>query len=532
MRETFFSGTLKLGRLVIKTYLIKLLLWIISISGFVIMTGAMFDSLYQNQAELDAFKAGLENPAMVFMFGPVFGDVYHYGAAMANQMLAFILIFVAIMSIFIVSSQTRAIEEEGLLELVRSLPIGRLANITSVMLVNGLVSGLIGLITAIGLASLGLNGMDLAGSLTFGFAMLSTGLLFGAITAVLAQLYDNNRTVLGVSFLVLGAMYVLRGIGDVSSPFLAWIIPFNWPIRSQIYVHNYLWPIFLTLFLALALIALSIYLNAIRDLEAGFLKPKQGKINATSYAKKPLGFVIKLSKTSIIAWIATSFLLGVSYGSVFGDLDTYFESNEMIGELLPGGSASLALQFMSVIMIVIAILSAVGPMMIVNRLASEEKKNHLEHLMSRSMDRRRLLSYYALVSLIAAVLILVSGILGLYSGVVSTMENPIAFGDMFKAGIAYYPAIVTFVTLSMVLLSINPRLTTHGYTYIGISFIIMYFGQIINLPDFLQYLTPFGYVDKLPIEDYQILNTLLLSALSVGFIVLSMGLYKKRDLIG
>src|SRR5439155_64438 len=72
---------------------------------------------------------------------------------------------------------------------------------------------LLGRLTAAGLVAAGLPG---AGSLAFGLAWAGVGLAFAAIAAVTAQLAGSARAATGTAAAVLGAVYLLRAVGDTA----------------------------------------------------------------------------------------------------------------------------------------------------------------------------------------------------------------------------------------------------------------------------------------------------------------------------
>ena len=75
-----------------------------------------------------AYALTANNPSMVAMLGPGYElEDYNLGTAFAMDMLIFTAIAAGIMNILLVGKSTRADEESGLTEVIRSLPIGRLS---------------------------------------------------------------------------------------------------------------------------------------------------------------------------------------------------------------------------------------------------------------------------------------------------------------------------------------------------------------------------------------------------------------------
>src|SRR5699024_5065531 len=113
----------------------------------------------------------MENPAMTAMVRP--GDLANYtvGAMTAHQMLLMTSLVVGLMSILLVTRRTRTDEEAGRIEMIRSLPVGRLSNLHATWLVLILTHVLLALVTGFGLFALGIESMDLEGSLLYGAAL-------------------------------------------------------------------------------------------------------------------------------------------------------------------------------------------------------------------------------------------------------------------------------------------------------------------------------------------------------------------------
>lgn len=69
------------------------------------------------------------------------------------------------------------------------------------------------------------------------------------------------------------------------------------------------------------------------------------------------------------------FILGASYGSVLGDLESFFAKNEMMAELLtPVEGYSLTEQFLTMLMSVISMICTIPPLMAMLKLKGEEKR--------------------------------------------------------------------------------------------------------------------------------------------------------------
>ncbi|MGM0875687.1 MAG: ABC transporter permease [Bacillota bacterium] len=534
MWKLLYSQTGRMARFIVRRDRIRIPIWLISFCFITIITASAFTDLYKSEEERQAIAETMRNPAMIAMVGPGYGlDDYTAGPMMAHQMLLFTAIVVAIMSILLVTRHTRADEEEGRIELIRSLPVGRLSNASATVFVLFCTNVLLALLIGFGLYSLRIESMDLEGSLLYGAALGATGIFFTAITALFAQLTENSRGTIGLSFTVLGVAYLIRAVGDVSNETLSWFSPLGWILGTEVYVKNVWWPILLTVGVAFFLVAVALYLNKIRDLESGFLPAKPGRKYASRFLQSPFGLAIRLQRTGIIAWAIGMYVLGASYGSVFGDLESFFSNNEMMTDLLtPVEGLSLTEQFLSMLMSVISMICTVPALMFMLKLKGEEKKNRIEHLLSRAVSRIKVIGSYLLLSMIFGFVMLFLALIGLWSAATSVMNDAIPFTMMFEAAMVYLPAIWMMIGLAVLLVGLFPEFTSLTWLYLGYSFLVVYLGGLLQFPEWMRKLSPFGQIPQLPVEEMNFLKVFTLTCLAVVLMVIGFIGYRKRDITG
>jgi len=136
---TPLAGTGALARLAFRRDRIMLPAWVYVITAAIASNSYSLNKLYPTaaaRAELAA--SGGHNPALVFLYGRMWGD--SLGAVSAWRYGVWAAIFASLMSIFLVIRHTRADEEAGRLELVGSAAVGRLAALTAALLVAAAVS--------------------------------------------------------------------------------------------------------------------------------------------------------------------------------------------------------------------------------------------------------------------------------------------------------------------------------------------------------------------------------------------------------
>jgi len=190
--------------------------WILILVLFSMGIAPAMADMFPDATSRNQFAAAFNNPMIIAMMGPIYGaDNYTSGAMYGGLMLVWYGIAVAIMNIFFVVRHTRADEQAGRVEVVRSLPTGRLANLNATMISAVLINLILGLLTGLGIAVLGVDSMDFAGSMAYGAAAAAVGVVFASIAAVFSQLSSNAGGATGMSFASIGLFYMIRAAGDM-----------------------------------------------------------------------------------------------------------------------------------------------------------------------------------------------------------------------------------------------------------------------------------------------------------------------------
>jgi len=534
MNRHLFEGTGTLIRFILRRDRLRLPIWLASFIAISVIVAIAFAGLYQTNAERLAIAETMQNPAVIAMLGPGYGyglENYPIGAITAHEMLLMTAIVVGLMNILLIIRHTRTDEEDGRIEMVRSLPVGRLSNLLSVLVVLAGVNILLALLLGFSLTVLGIEGMGLEGSLLYGSALGASGLIFAGVAAISAQLSSNARSTLGLAFTVLLAAYIIRVIGDLRNETLSWFSPLSWVLRTEVYVNNYWWPILLTVSVALLLMGLALYLNSIRDLGSGFIPSRSGKEKASKTLLSSFGLVFRLQRTGLIVWGIGLLVVGVIYGSLFGELETYFDQIDLMQQMvILVEGFSLTEQFIPLLMSIIAILSTIPVLMSILKVKTEEKNDRLEHLISRAISRNRLMGSYLTMSILTGFVMLTLSSIGL--GVMGNivMEENLSLGIYYSAAMVYFPAILTMIGIAVLLFGWASKWTGLVWLYLALAFFIVYMGSLFQFEDWVEKLTPFGYIAKFPIEEMNYWSASIMVTLAIILIIVGMIGFNRRDI--
>lgn len=534
MMARHLQGTGSILRLILRQDRFKIIVWLLSLIIITLSVAYAYPEVYKTEEDRMGFVLTMENPAMEAMIGPVYeADTHPISAIFAHEMLLFTVIAVAIMNILLIGRSTRTDEEDGRLELLKALPVGRLSHITAILIealvLNLLLAGLIGA----GLSAVNLDGMTVKSSLLYGSILGATGFLFACITALFAQLAKTSRGAIGLSFAVLIISYIIRAIGDVSSEALSLISPLGWSVRTGVFIDNNWWPILLAMVIGVFVAGIVFYLNTIRDLGAGFIPEMKGKIHASSLLKSPLGFVFRMQRTNLISWAIGIFLLGAAFGAVLGDLEEYYGDMELLQAFLAGNPEfSLTEQFIAMLIVIMSIFSAVPAVMAILKLKGEENKNRTEHMYSRAVSRISLMGSYCFTAVIVSFVMQVLLAVGLWSTSAPLIGDTLTFGKALSSALVFLPAIWVLIGIVVFLIGVFPKATSLIWMYFAFCFIVIYLSELLSFPDWLSNLSSFTHVPQLLIEDGNILSLSVMTIVAIIIGLIGFIGYKKRDIAG
>ena len=509
---------------------VRLPLWIGGIWLAVVGSAAAFPATYPTAADRRGARLTIDNPGTTALIGAVYGgEDYTYGIMVGHELVGLISVIVALMSIFTFVRHTRAEEESGRAELVRSTVVGRHAHAFSAVIVVVGANAVLALLLAVGLGSLGIETVTWSGSLLFGAAVTTVGLVFGGVAAVTAQLTEHARAAASSAGLLLALAYVLRAIGDVSNPTLSWLSPIGWAQATEVYYADNWAPLGLAVALAAILLLVAVPLSRRRDVGAGVLGTRPGPARAGTFLRGPFGLAWRLARGTLIGWTVGLLAFGLMYGPVLSEASTYLEDLPIMAEFLPDAEASGAELFAATVVAVFAILCAVPAVQVVVRLRSEETSGRAGPLLVTPLSRVRWMGASVLLALgAAAVLLVVMGVgLGLGAGL--SMDDLGWVGACAGAALAYLPAVAVVVGLAALLVGWAPRATAWSWGLLGFAIVVMYFGGFLNLPQLVLDISPFTHVPQLPAQDLDGVPLAWLSLLALVLVVAGLIGIRRRD---
>ncbi len=534
LREAL-AGTGTLVRFILRRDRIRLPVWILAIVGTTAASAASFPGVYADAADRAARAALMGNPGVRAFSGPGYGlDDYTYGAMMAQEMLSYVAFFAALMAILLTVRHTRTEEETGRAELVRAGVVARHAHLVAAVVVVGGASLALGAALALALGALGLESMDWSGSLLYGAAAASVGLVFTAVTAVTAQISGYGRGAGGLAGAVFAVAYLLRAAGDAAEPggnVLSWLSPVGWAQQTRAYVEDRWWPLLLSVALTAVLVALAMWLSVRRDLGAGLRGPRPGRPAASRLLSGAYGLAWRQHRAALLWWAVALAAFGVAYGSLADQIEAFVAELEALQEFVIGDLGDdLIESFLAVVTLMMAVVVGVYALLVALRPRGEETAGRAEPVLAAAVSRIRWLGAHLLVAVVGSGLLLVVTGASLGLGVSTSLGEPELLPRMVGAAVAYAPAVWVLVGLAVALFGLVPRATVGAWLLLVYAGLVGMFGGLLRLPDWMADLSPYGHVPMLPAAAVRWTPLVALTLVAAGLVVVGLVGFRRRDL--
>jgi ABC-2 type transport system permease protein len=512
-------------------------IWILSLVIFSAVMVPGLNEIIGDEAEREALVATLVNPSIIAMMGPLY-EAETAGGLYAFMLLLWTMIAVGLMNIFLIVRHTRADEERSRAEVIRSLPVGRVAALNAALITALIVNSVLALLTGLCMGAIGVEGMGMGSCMLYGTLLGTFGLFCAALTAVFSQLCVSSRGALGLSGVVMIALYMVRAMGDMpnadgvmENEILSLISPMGLLQRSQVFVKDIWVPVFTVLLITAAAAFVAFALNRVRDMDQGFIPARPGRREAKKALLSPIGLSWRLVRNVSLAWVGGMFLLGAAYGSIMGSVADFIESNEFYaGLMIIAPDLPLDKIFAATINIMLSICSVIPVLTVALKLRGEEKDGRIEHVLARAVSRTGYLAGYVTIGLILSIVSPLAAAVGLYASASAVMEQPIELTFFAGAALVYLPALWVMLGLAVLLVGLLPKAAAVCWAFLGYSIFSLFFGRVLDMPEWMVKITPFGYIPVRPVDDINWLTMFALTALAAGLTAVGFVSYRKRDM--
>jgi ABC-2 type transport system permease protein len=529
-----YAGWMTAALFLLRRNWVRMLVWTLVLAGLIAIVIVSQRQTFPTQADRTAYAAIANTPAVAALTG------LPYAAGTLGGILNIKLwmtdaVALAFAVIFLVTRNGRAEEETGRIELLRAGALGRHAYTIANWILAAVFSIVVGLAcTGAAIA----EGLPAYGALVMGASFAGVGIVFLGIAALAGQLAQTSRGANGLAVTVLGIAYLLRAAGDLAATDdvaggASWASPLGWGQAMRSYGENNWAPLLLLVGVAVVLCAISLRLEATRDLGAGLLPDRPGPRGASALTRTPVGLTLRLQRWSILGWGVGIVIGGLFFGAVATAMANLLGGNGAPAKVFLGGlTGNVLTGLLGYFTMAEALLIAAFVLQSATTLRSEEANGSVELQWTGALSRVRwAASRIAVPAVISLVVLAVSGYAeGASYG--AAIHDPSQAAHYAASAIAYWPTMLLIIGLVVFLAGWLPRASiTASWVIYGLVVLVSMFGALFKLPDWLANNTPFTAIEHVTMGSFNALPLVVLALLAVVLAVLGLARLRSRDCV-
>lgn len=519
------TGTGTLLRFDLSRDRLRILLWVALLTVMVLGVASSWDRLYptaDERLQLVAILSG--NPALTALLGPL-NNPLSTGGLTVWRIGVGVVFVLGLVNIFTVTRHVRAEEQSGRAEFLLA---GRTTRVAPLYAALGVTVVTAAAFAALCTAIMTLLGLPVVGSALFALTAAAAAWVFAGVSAVTNQITTSSRGANALAGGVLVLAWAVAGLGNLQENILQWLSPFGWLTKADPFGADHWEVLLVPLLVTAVLVVIATAMQGRRDLAAGALAERKGRPSASSHLTGPHALAWRLERSTLLWWFVGYTLVGVLIGFSRGSLVAFAESSPALTDLIRalGGSGAILDAFLATYVGLGGVLAAFFAVSVVMRLDSEEESGHTAYALATATRRSRWVSSYVVLALIGGALVLVA--LGTTLGLTFGLQSDAGLSDvprLVEASAVWLPAVIFAIGLTVALVGVVPRWAGAAWVVMGAFALLTELGPVFGAPDWLQSLSPFSHIPRMPAGELSVVPLVALTALgavlaAVGYIAL------------
>ncbi|MCL2174178.1 hypothetical protein FWH58_02715 [Candidatus Saccharibacteria bacterium] len=536
------TGTWNLIKLILRRDRVKLPIWILALVGMLLYMIPLLRNTYAFSPETleTLYHQFSAVPAGLFLTGPMDGP--NFSSMFTIETVLWWGLVIAFMNTLLIVRHTRQNEEMGAQELILSGRVHRSASLVAALVVALIVNVVMALAIGLGMGLLydgwiGSVWLYAAGFAGFGFA-------WACVAAILVQLFESARSANAVGAILIGAAFLLRGVGDflgsiganglVQAAWPSWLSPFGWLQATRSLTSPEWWPLLVPLGFAVVAIGVAFVLLNSRDESRGILPSRVGHARAGKFLRTPLGLTMHLQKNVFIGWLAGALALVSVIGALVPQMSKVYDSSPELRLMIEsmGGSGALVPTFLSAMLMITMLMILAYVIHALSRARAEESAGHVENLLATRLSRPKWLSLHLAVALVgAAIMLAISGLVMALT-VNGISEWSVKTGDYVLGALSYWPLMALLGGLYVALFGLLPRAAGLVlWIFYGFIAFMSWIGPLLRLDQWIMNLSPLEHMASAPAETVKVAPLLIISIIAIAAATSGFISWRQRDLV-
>jgi ABC-2 type transport system permease protein len=266
-----------------------------------------------------------------------------------------------------------------------------------------------------------------------------------------------------------------------------------------------------------------------RDFGSGVLPSRPGPARAGRALGTGAGLAWRLQRAALAGWASGLLLFGLGFGTMGDDVGDLVGDSEASRDLMVQGAVDLVDGFYATLMLMLAVVVAAYAISSALRPRAEEDAGRVEALLGTALPRSTWLAGHVAVTVAGTLVTLVLAGLGLGVSYALVTGDGDAVLRLSVPMLSFAPAVLVLSGLARLLHGLAPRAASLAWLALLLASVVLLFGELLQLPQWFQDLSPFEHLALVPAEDFRWAPFLALAAVATALSVAGQIAFRRRD---
>jgi ABC-2 type transport system permease protein len=266
-----------------------------------------------------------------------------------------------------------------------------------------------------------------------------------------------------------------------------------------------------------------------RDFGSGVLATRPGPARAPAGLRSGLGLAWRLHRGALLGWAVGMAFVGLSYGSLGSDVGDLIGDSDASREIFAQDGADLVDGFYAIAMLTLALIASGFTVSAALRARGEEEAGRVESLLATGLSRRAWLSGHLVMTVAGTLLVLLVGGTGMGLAYAATGGGADEITTYAAGTLQYLAPALVLAAFAALLHALVPRWSLLAWLGLGVSVVVAFFGPLLQLPQWLQDVSPFEHLALVPVESFSPAAFALVLAVAVVGGVAAQMAFARRD---
>jgi ABC-2 type transport system permease protein len=230
-----------------------------------------------------------------------------------------------------------------------------------------------------------------------------------------------------------------------------------------------------------------------------------------------------------VGWALGLLLGGLSFGTMGDSVKDLVGDSSYSRDVILQGSGDIVDGFYATMILMLALIAAGFSISSALRPRSEEDSGRVESLLATALPRSAWLAGHVAVTVLGTLVVLAAAGLGLGVSYAAVTGDSSAIVRFSVPALTFAPAVLVLSGFARLLHGVVPRATVLAWLGLLLGWVVLLFGDLLKLPQWVQDLSPFEHLALMPLQDFRPAPVLVLTLVAAALSAAGQLAFHSRD---